>query len=95
MSRQRAEVDRSSHPTRAAIESEPVVVGRFAVTLSGVYELLHRIAHRCIEAGDWPLSKEILSEAIAEAGDCEIVTIAGDTAGEEPRPLSSGARHRG
>lgn len=72
MARRRVEVDRSSSPRRAAIESEPVIVGgRFAATLPELYELLDRVEQRRIETGDWPLLNALLSDAITEAGDCK------------------------
>lgn len=72
-----------------------IVGGRIATTLPELYELLRRVEQRRIEAGDWPLLNALLSEAITEAGDSEIVSIPSDAVSEEPSPPSGGARHRG
>jgi len=71
----RTEVDR----IRAQIESEPVlVVDGVGVSLAGLRELLERVRKRQLQGHDSSVVAAVISEAIAEAGDREIITITVD-----------------
>jgi hypothetical protein len=47
------------------MEFEPeIVAGGIEVTLAGLRELLYRIEHQQLEAGDWPLFEALVAEEL-------------------------------